>query len=306
MQKSILEVRGLIEDNQKDKSGVSFTLNLGQALALYGPNIHKKSNLFKKMIGLKNFERGEVFVNGLSVKKNLYEIKKFIAYVPKKGALDSELTCFENIYIYALANGVSKKRAKALSYDCLRKVHLEEYADKLTTSLSAEQKNLLAIIRATVHAPMVMFIEEPFLNLEASYFKKVHSLLKHIKDLNIALVITTKRFAEVQDLLDKVIFINESNVLCEGEPKNLIKRYIGHQIIQYQVSQEEITYFVSKIKNQLNYKVLDDKICVYLSEHQDPQDIFKMISSEHMVLRKPHLEDVYTHVYHAGVEGGEI
>ncbi|MCH2533228.1 MAG: ABC transporter ATP-binding protein [Bdellovibrionales bacterium] len=299
MQKNILEVRGLVEDNKKDNSGVSFTLNSGQALALYGPNIQTKSNLLKKMIGLYPFERGEVFIDGLSVKKNLYEIKKLTAYVPQKGALDLELTCFENIYIYARANGVNSKRAKTLSYDALRKVHLEDYADKFPRDLKIEQKNLLSIIKATVHSPKVIFIEEPFLNMESKNFQKVKNLLNFIKSLNISVVITTRRFSEIQDMLDKVIFFSESEIICEGEPKSLIKRYIGHQIIQYQVTPEEITYFVSKIKNQLNYKVIDNKICVYLSEHQDPQEIFKIISSEHMVLRKPHLEDVYTHVYNS-------
>lgn len=305
MQKNVLEVRGLVEDNKKDNVGVSFTLGSGQALALYGPNIKSKSNLLKKMVGLYPFNRGEVFIEGLSVKKNLYEIKKLTAFVPKDGALDVELTCFENVYIYALANGLALKRARALSYDCLRQVHLEAYADKLTTELSSQQKNLLAIIRASVHTPRIIFIEEPFFGLEDKSFEQVVSLLKYLKKLNISVVMTTARFAEVQDLLDKVIFFGESDVLCEGEPHALIQRYIGHQIIQYQVSEEEITYFVSKIKNQLNYKVLENKICVYLTEHQDPQDIFKIISSDHMTLRRPHLEDVYSHVFNVG-RGDEL
>lgn len=304
MQESVLEVRGLVENNKKDEAGVSFTLKQGQALALYGPNIQAKTDLLKKMIGLSPFDRGEVFIDGLSVKKNLYEVKKLIAYVPRTGALDAELTCLENVYIFAKANGLASKKAKTLSYDILRKVHLEDYADRLPSDLTSEQKILLSIIKATVHMPKVIFIEEPFLNLDIQYFQKVKNLLKHIKSLNISIVITTRRFAEIQDILDKVIFFRESHILCEGEPKKLIRRFIGHQIIQYQVTQEEITYFISKIKNQLNYKVIGDKICVYLSEHQDPQEIFKIISSEHMVLRKPHLEDVYTHVYNSTI--GEL
>lgn len=182
---------------------LSFRVEAGQALALWGSNGAGKTTLVKAMLGLIPFE-GNIEIKGLKVRQHGKKTRGFIGYVPQQTMFydwSAQATC----EFYAQLKRVPAARIPTL----LAQLGLEAHAAKAVSALSGGQKQRLALALALLSDPSILLLDEPTANLDpqarADYVKLVAALKREGKTI----IFASHRLEEVEALADEVLWLAE-------------------------------------------------------------------------------------------------
>jgi lipooligosaccharide transport system ATP-binding protein len=107
------------------------------------------------------------------------------------------------------------------------------------------------------------------------------------------LVLTTHYMEEAESVCDRLVILDKGRVLCEGQPADLIKAYIGHEVVEYRVDLPDLEYHKQKIQNLFEYQILNNRIRLFIREGKDGKDALPHVMSESITIRKANLNDVF-------------
>jgi len=190
METSIISVKNIVKTYQLGDlkvpalNGISFEITAGEFIIIKGRNGSGKSTLLRQLGLLDRPDSGEIFLSGQEVtqlkeKKRTQMRLNMIGYIFQEYALLAELTVLENIMLPAMMlSSLADCRARALQL--VRKIGLAEKQSNLISQLSGGEKQKVAIARALVNDPAVIFADEPTANLDSAAAKGVLELLKKI------------------------------------------------------------------------------------------------------------------------------
>lgn len=231
--------------------GVNFDLQKGEIHSLLGPNGAGKTTFIKILATLLTKDSGTVNVLGYDLDKQENEIKHVLGYVGQdtERSAYARLTVRENLQFFGSLRGLSK------SYINEQIERLGDYFDfngsinKQFNDLSGGQKQAVVIMRALLHDPPVIFLDEPTKGLDVIIAKRIREFLKnYAKKEGKSLLLTSHIMTEVEELSDRVSLINKGKIAITESPTNL-KRALGIQDF-IELSKESLpqtTY--DKIKN---------------------------------------------------------
>ena len=201
--KDILRTTNLVKsfkDGRSIKKVLNETnLNIkeGQFLSIIGESGAGKSTLLYQLSLLDTPTSGNVYVfdkdlTGISIKEQAkFRLKNF-GYVFQDSSLIKELSVLDNVKLPLLASGMSKKRAEELSKEALEKFGLEQLFKRYPSEISGGENQRVAISRAIVTKPSIIFADEPTANLDHTTSSKVMNELEKIsKNLKITVVMIT-------------------------------------------------------------------------------------------------------------------
>lgn len=297
---TVLEMKGLIKKygDKAAVNGISLEVKQGECFGILGPNAAGKSTLMKMMYGSAMPTEGELFVLGLNTKNSVREIKNRIGVIPQEDGLDVEFTALENLKIYARFHGIDSRIASQRAAELLQLMRLEEYADRFVQTLSGGMRRRLAIARGMINHPDLLFLDEPTTGLDPQARVWIWGFLKKIKADMGTVVLTTHYMEEAEQVCDRIAIIDHGKVLAMGSPKELILREIGTEVIQFEVEQKDIAYYLGRLaEHKFAYQVIGQTISVHLKELQtiehQGRKVLQMISTSKMTLRQPNLNDVF-------------
>ncbi len=200
MKDTIIEAKGLTKTfNNKTKAlrGADFRVKKGEAVAVMGPSGSGKSTLLHCMAGILKADQGSVMFNGQDVVKmtdkqrNKLRRDKF-GFVFQFSQLVPELTAWDNVALPLIIQGKSKKQAYQQAKKWLKKVEAEELAEKLPGQLSGGQAQRIAIARAMVSEPEILFADEPTGSLDSLASEKIMTLfIETVKQTGATLIVIT-------------------------------------------------------------------------------------------------------------------
>jgi ABC-2 type transport system ATP-binding protein len=278
---------------------VNLNIPKGSFYGLLGPNGAGKSTLIRIFSTLLLPSEGRVTVLGYDVKNQANDIRWRISLVAG-GEMSGYglLTVYEQLWMFAMFNGLSNKEAKHNINSLMEVVGLNDSKDTKLSELSTGMRQKMNLVRGLMSNPEVLFLDEPTLGLDVEIARDVRSYLKIWMEEgkgNRTVLLTTHYMQEAEDLCDTISIIDEGKILHTGSSEYLKDK-----------SNFDIKYIVKFSKNidtnisidNLKTKFIDSKtIEVLIQDSNESSLIFKQIKElENVIsiaLHKPNLEDTF-------------
>jgi len=214
----------MIEVNQLRRSfgevkavkGISFQAANGEITGLLGPNGAGKTTTFRMLYGVLRPDEGNVVVDGIDVKSEPLAALQKMGVLPDARGLYRRLTARENIEFYAQLQGLSEHAAQQRSETLIKILGLDAIADRKTEGFSQGERVKTAIARALVHDPQNLLLDEPTNGLDVIATRAMREFLKAERDAGRCVLLTTHLMQEVSALCDRIIIINDGQVIASG------------------------------------------------------------------------------------------
>lgn len=220
MKEKILEIRHLGKSYGNGKKAVddlSLDVYAGDIYGFIGQNGAGKTTTLRSVTGILEFEEGEIFIDGKSVKKQPVACKAVTAYIPDNPDLYEFLTGIQYLNFIGDMFGVEKSA---------RSARIEKYAEmfriagdlgSLVSSYSHGMKQKLAIIGALLHAPKLMVLDEPFVGLDPEAAFKLKQVFREMCDAGSAIFFSTHVLDVAEKLCNKIAIIKNGKLMASGD-----------------------------------------------------------------------------------------
>ena len=200
--------------------GVSFKVPRGSIFGLLGPNGAGKSTLINILAGLVNKTSGHASIWGFDIDDHPRNAKASIGIVNQEITFDPFFTPVETLEIQAGLYGVPK--AKRMSMELLRAVHLEDKAKAYSRTLSGGMKRRLMVAKAMVHSPPVLVLDEPTAGVDVELRQQLWTYVRELNARGVTIVLTTHYLEEAEELCDRIAIINHGRVIANEPTRDLV------------------------------------------------------------------------------------
>jgi len=207
----------------------SLQLHQGEILALLGPNGAGKTTFIKILATLLTKDGGRVEILGRDLDKHEKEIRHLFGYVGQdtERSAYARLTVAENLRFFGALRGLTRKQIDGRGEKLASYFNFSENLGKLFVTLSGGQKQTVVIMRAFLHDPPLVYLDEPTKGLDPIIAKKIRSFLKRlVREESKSLLLTSHVLSEVDEMADRVALIHRGTIPTVGTPEEL-KSAIG-------------------------------------------------------------------------------
>ena len=234
----MIEVKNLTKrfGNLKAVDDLSFTVQPGEAVALWGANGAGKTTAVRCLLNLIPFE-GSITLNGIDVKKQGKAARHLTGFVPQELTFHDDMSVSETITFYARL----KKVPTGTDFSgLLARLSLMPHIDKPIRDLSGGLKQRLALALALLADPPILILDEPSANLDIRAREDFLSLLHNLKEAGKTMVFSSHRLEEVTALADRVLLLEAGKLVVDTPPSELEKRLGWHTMLHIYLSEEKI------------------------------------------------------------------
>jgi lipooligosaccharide transport system ATP-binding protein len=211
--------------------------------------------------------------------------------VPQETNLDPDFTCFGNLFYYARYFDIPPDSATQKANDLLEFVHLQEKRDITVEKLSGGMKRRLILARALVNNPDLLILDEPTIGLDPQARHLIWERLKLLQSQGNTIILTTHYLDEAARLCDRLVIMDNGKILVEGSPENLVKQYVGSEIVEVERTDDVITCLAGK---NIPFEVIGDMVQIASDSSREVARLLFEHCSPHKVLTRPAtLEDVF-------------
>ena len=208
----------------KDKVAVNkidLTIKQGELFALLGVNGAGKTTIIKMLSGLILPTSGEIIIEKMNMKKEVFKIKEILNVSPQETAIAPNLTVKENLEFMAGVYQI-KEKDKKIS-ELIKQFKLEEVLNKRAKTLSGGWQRRVSIAISLINDPKILFLDEPTLGLDVIARKELWKVINSLKGI-ITIILTTHYMEEAESLSDRIGIISNGNLVAVGTSKELIKK----------------------------------------------------------------------------------
>ncbi|PFB92338.1 ABC transporter [Bacillus cereus] len=202
---------------------LNITVQAGDIFGFIGHNGAGKSTTIKSLVGVIDFEEGEIFVDGHSVKKDPIACKRVVAYIPDNPDLYEQLTGIQYLNFVADVFKVSAKDREKEIQKYGDAFEITPYLGDLISSYSHGMKQKVAIISAVLHKPKLLVLDEPFVGLDPKAAVVLKGIMKELCEKGSAIFFSTHVLDVAEKLCNKIAMINRGKLALSGEVNSLIK-----------------------------------------------------------------------------------
>jgi ABC-2 type transport system ATP-binding protein len=193
----------------------------GQFFGFLGPNGAGKSTTIKMLTGLLAPTSGKIEILGLDFQKNLVDVKRQIGVVPEGMALFGRLTGSEFLNFAGRMYGLSRETAAKRAAELLDFMQLADQPKKLVTDYSHGMQKKLAMAAAVIHAPKVLFLDEPFEGVDAIAAGTLKAMLQGMIARGATIFLTSHVLEIVERLCSHVAIIDKGRLVAQGSLEEL-------------------------------------------------------------------------------------
>jgi lipopolysaccharide export system ATP-binding protein len=237
--KGLLAVHGVEKSfvGRKVVKGVSLHVRKGEAVGLLGPNGAGKTTVFYMITGLIKADQGRIDLDGADVTRlPMYQRARLgIGYLPQEASIFRGLTVEDNIRaVLEVVEPDSKRRARDLDA-LLDEFNIGRLRKSPAIALSGGERRRVEIARALATRPNYMLLDEPFAGIDPIAVGDIQSLVRHLTNRGIGVLITDHNVRETLGLTDRAYIIYSGEVLMEGRPDDIVNNpdvrrlYLGEE-----------------------------------------------------------------------------
>lgn len=222
----MLSIKNLTKTYKGGKTAVS-NLNLevksGDIYGFIGHNGAGKTTTIKCVVGINDYEEGEITIDGISVKAHPLECKSRIAYIPDNPDLYEYLTGIQYLNFIADIFRISKQEREERIKEHADDFELTSALGDLISSYSHGMKQKLAIIGALIHKPKLLILDEPFVGLDPSASVVLKKKMHQICNEGSSIFFSTHVLDVAEKLCNKVAIIKQGKLIAAGRTEELTK-----------------------------------------------------------------------------------
>jgi lipooligosaccharide transport system ATP-binding protein len=276
--------------------GINFDVYRGESFGLLGPNGAGKSTTMKMISSVSQRTSGDLEILGKEPNTQGPEIRAHLGVVPQKDLLDRELKVWENLMVYGRYFGLSRKWLKVKIEELLDFAQLQDKRNAKADDLSGGMQRRLAIARGLVNEPEILLLDEPTTGLDPQARHILWDRLFRLKEQGVTLVITTHYMDEAEQLCDRLIVMDKGQIMAEGSPSELIKKYSSREVVELRFGTDKNEQVAKDLEGMgERMEILPDRILIYAEKGEEL--LTKIIESgKHPVtslVRRSSLEDVF-------------
>jgi lipopolysaccharide export system ATP-binding protein len=204
--------------------GVSVNLKRGESVGLLGPNGAGKTTVFYMITGLIKPDEGSVFIDGYDVTKlPMYRRAHLgIGYLPQEASIFRGLSVEDNIMAVLEVTEPSKRERKRRLDELLDEFKIGRLRKSPSIALSGGERRRCEIARSLASRPAYMLLDEPFAGIDPIAVADIRTLVRHLTDRGIGVLITDHNVRETLDIIDRAYIIYDGRVLIEGTPAEVV------------------------------------------------------------------------------------
>lgn len=210
---SVEKVSKVYADGFKAVKNVSFSIMPGDFTVLLGLNGAGKTSLISMINSLSNITSGSIAIDGFDIVKDGYQAKQRLGVVPQEINFNPFLTVMDSLYYHGGFFGTPREKVLQIARPLLQKARLWSKRDTDVGSLSGGMKRMLMLIRALVHEPSVLILDEPTANLDIEIRDTIWEILKSYKKDNLTILLTTHNLMEAQELCDNLLILHHGTLM---------------------------------------------------------------------------------------------
>ncbi|MBO0827539.1 MAG: ABC transporter ATP-binding protein [Streptosporangiales bacterium] len=276
--------------------GIDLDVHRAEFFGFLGPNGAGKSSTMRMVGCVSPPTDGELSILGMDPRRNGPEIRARLGVVPQDDTLDVELTCRENLVLYARYFGIPRRVARSRADELLEFVQLAERAGDKVEPLSGGMKRRLTIARSLVNEPELLLLDEPTTGLDPQARHLVWDKLFRLKTQGVTLVLTTHYMDEAEQLCDRLVVMDKGLIAAEGSPRDLIGRYSTREVVELRFDTPDHGDVAPKLDGVVErMEVLPDRILLY-ADHGEAalaQVHERGLNPLSALVRRSTLEDVF-------------
>ncbi|MBC5622866.1 ABC transporter ATP-binding protein [Butyricimonas hominis] len=217
MTNKIVEVKGLSHRYSVDWAirDINFEIETKGVFGLLGSNGAGKSTTMNIICNVLTQTEGDVFINGVNLRKDPIQAKKFIGFLPQKAPLHTDMTVDEYLYHCADIRLMPKTDIPAAVERAKEKCGITHFSKRVIGNLSGGYQQRVGIAQAIIHDPMFVILDEPTNGLDPNQIMEIRHLIRGIAEER-AVLISTHILPEVQATCDYIMMIEHGNTVFKG------------------------------------------------------------------------------------------
>ncbi|MBI2641159.1 ABC transporter ATP-binding protein [Candidatus Roizmanbacteria bacterium] len=274
---------------------ISFSLREGEILGFLGPNGAGKTTTIQMLLGVLSATKGEVVYFGKEFRKHREEILEQVNFSSTYTNLPWDLSVQENLTFISYLYEIKSRKERVQKVVEIFKV--EKLLKQRMSELSAGQLTRVNLAKAFINFPKVLLLDEPTSSLDPEVAKYIREfLLEERKKFNVSIILTSHNMREVEEVCDRVIFINEGKIISDDTPENLASSIsVSHvELFIKDGLKRTIEYCEQK---KIPFKLETRYIIADLPEKEIPEFLRNLMDKgifyEEISIDKPSLEDYF-------------
>ena len=212
--------------------GLDLDVAPGTCLGLLGPNGAGKSTTMRLLTGQAVPDAGTITVLGFRVPRESKQARARMGVVPQRENLDEDLTCEQNLAVWATLLRVPRRRRDAAVASALEVAQLVDRADAKVSTLSGGMRRRLLIARALVHEPALVLLDEPTVGLDPQVRGDIWTLIDRLRSQGVTVLMSTHYIEEAERLCDDVAVMSHGKVIARGTPSTLVAELAGVEALE--------------------------------------------------------------------------
>ncbi len=233
-----IEVRGLAKrfGDVEAVAGIDFDIREGELFGFLGPNGAGKSTTINILIGLARPDAGTIRIGGIDCSRNPKAAQHLMGVVPDESNLYPELTGFDNLGFCGSLYGMPRRDRETRARELLDQFGLAEAGGRKFGGYSKGMKRKLTIAAGIIHAPAILFMDEPTTGIDVASARQIRQLVADLNRGGTTVFLTTHYIEEAERLCQRIAFIVKGRIVRTDTVQDLMRRTDGRHVVQFAVS----------------------------------------------------------------------
>jgi lipooligosaccharide transport system ATP-binding protein len=277
--------------------GIDFAIQQGEAFGFLGPNGAGKTSTMRMVSCVSPRSGGDLRVLGMDPETDGPRIRARLGVVPQEDNLDTELTVWDNMVVYGRYFDLPRPLIRERAAELLEFVQLSDRRNSKVDPLSGGMKRRLTVARGLINQPELLLLDEPTTGLDPQARHLLWDRLYGLKRSGVTLVLTTHYMDEAEQLCDRLVIMDQAQIVAEGSPRELITRHVTREVVEVRLDLATEPATAAAQMQSLGDRVepLADRVLIYTHDgdaiaHKVSNDDFGASS---VLVRRASLEDVF-------------
>ncbi len=231
----MIEVHELVKKygSHRAVDGLTFSIEKGELFGLLGPNGAGKTTTINVLATLLPGDGGRASIGGFDVANEASAVRQLIGVVPQEIALYTDLTARDNLDFWGRLYGLGGKALRSRVDELLEMADLVAQAGQKVEDYSGGMKRRLNLVVGLIHAPEVLFLDEPTVGIDAHARSRILELIAHLSSDGLTVIYTTHYLEEAEQLCDRIGVIDQGRMVALGDKEQLISQIGDADLVRF-------------------------------------------------------------------------
>jgi ABC-2 type transport system ATP-binding protein len=292
---------------------VTFDVRRGEIFGLLGPNGAGKSTLIRMLTTLLKPTAGTAFLDAYELGRDPEKIRMIIGVCSQNSTLDLELSAYDNLEFYGALVNVDARLLDARIWELLEMTGLSDLARARVGTFSGGMRRKLEIVRAFIHHPLILFLDEPTIGLDPEARREVWQQIAQLNEESTTIILTTHYMDEAEKLCDRIAFVDRGQLVALDTLENLKRLLPEGDLIEIGFERIDESILSAIRQNELvnSVEVKEERLVISAKNGSRVLPgivaIFEASASPmtSISIRSPSLEDVFIHLTGKRLDDGK-